>query len=400
MANRIPISTELEFDVCGNSVNITWRAPTFGRRKIPFKPPYDEATLPLVVKALDAIQYPGHPQQGPQFSADEQARLQKLELWQSDRVAADAYKHVGIAIYDGLGEEGKDALNDVRNEAINQRRSINYILRFPKEDVHLAALPWELISDQDQPVLLSRGTGIDSCERYVDIDRALPPTLPSDQHLHLLALLPHYGIPQEIRQQEHTARLESWGKLRETKHITFDEIGPVTMRQLDDYLRNAQRRPDIIHYFGHGSYRDGQGYLIFDHDGDERELVSTVKLAAALGDVRLLVIHACQSAMIDQDCGLLTGVAPALSLVTGAVVAMQLTVQIAAAMRFSEVFYEELLVRYRSVQEAVGLGRQSLFSEFPDNANWYVPTLYIRSREPKPFHLQQPPHTIKPPEFF
>lgn len=399
MTSRAPIQVELEFAVHSRHASITWRAPTFGRRVSNFKLPYDRLTLPLVIKALDARQFPGHPSQGPQFSTQEQARLKKQGLWQTNAVATDAYRRVGAAIYDGFGAQGKSTIEELRNDAINQRRSINYILRFPREGVHLAALPWELLWDQDQPVLLSRGTGIDSCERYLDIDRALPPTLSSDQHLHLLALLPSYGIPDDVHEQERTARLESWGKLRDTQRITFDELGPVTMRQLDDYLRN-QRRPDIIHYFGHGIYRDGEGYLLFDHESDGKELVSAAKLAVALGSARLLVIHACQSAMIEQDCGLLTGVAPALSLVTDAVVAMQLTIQIAAAMRFGEVFYDELLVKYRSVQEAVGLGRQSLFSEFPDDANWYVPTLYIRSREPKPFHLRRPPQGIKPPEFF
>jgi CHAT domain-containing protein len=106
-----------------------------------------------------------------------------------------------------------------------------------------------------------------------------------------------------------------------------------------------------------------------------------------LGDVRLVVIHACQSAMVDDDGGLLTGVAPALSIVTGAVVAMQLTVRIEAATRFAEVFYEELLGTGCSLQEAVARGRQVLFTEEPDSASWYVPTLYIRSREPQPVYL-------------
>ena len=400
MATRLPIQAELEFEIREDGANITWRAPIFGRRYTDFNPPYGRATLPVVIKALDAVQYPNHPLEGPQFSQDEQATLAKLGLWQGERVRANAYKTIGLAIFDALGEDGQNAIDDVLNEAINQRRSINYILRFPREAVHLAALPWELISNQDQPVLLSRGTGIDSCERYLDIDRALPPSLPSSQQLHMLALLPSYGLPEEIRQEEHTARLASWARLRDGHRVTFDELGPVTMRVLDDYLRNAPRRPDIIHFFGHGIYPDGEGYLMFDHEGDGKELVSASKLAAALGDVRLMVIHACQSAMIDEEGGLLTGVAPALSLVTGAVVAMQLTVRIDAATRFAEVFYDELLVRYRSLQQAVALGRQSLFSEFPVDSSWYVPTLYIRSREPRPFHLQQPPRGVKPPEFF
>jgi hypothetical protein len=101
----------------------------------------------------------------------------------------------------------------------------------------------------------------------------------------------------------------------------------------------------------------------------------------------LVVIHACQSAMVDEDGALLTGIAPALSVVAGAVVAMQLTVRIASATRFAQIFYDQLLGRGRSLQEAVVRGRHVLFTETRDGASWYVPTLYIRSRDQQPVYL-------------
>ncbi len=148
MTIRSPIQVELEFAVHSQHANITWQAPTFGRRVSVFRLPYDHLTLPLVIKALDARQYPGHPSQGPQFSDQEQNRLKKQRLWQDGAVATDAYRRVGAAIYEGFGAQGKSTIEDLRNDAINQRRSINYVLRFPKEGVHLAALPWELLWDQ------------------------------------------------------------------------------------------------------------------------------------------------------------------------------------------------------------------------------------------------------------
>jgi len=228
---------------------------------------------------------------------------------------------------------------------------------------------------------------IDSCERYIDIDMAIPPPLPAGRHPHLLALAPIYQIPDEIRQNERAARLEIWDRLRLNSKITYDEISPLTMRKLNNYLLKMPSRPDVIHYFGHGIYRNGKGYLVFDSEDGGRDLVSVDRLAAVLGDVRLVVIHACQSAMVDNEGSLLTGVAPALSMETGAVVAMQLTVRIDAAIRFTEVFYEELLSKGRSLQDSVARARQILFSESADESSWYVPTLYIRSREQRPFYL-------------
>jgi hypothetical protein len=114
--------------------------------------------------------------------------------------------------------------------------------------------------------------------------------------------------------------------------------------------------------------------------------------APQLGGIRLIMIHACQSAMVDDEDGeggLLRGIAPALSAVSEAVVAMQLTVRISEATRFSEVFYEEV-ARGRSLQTAVAEGRRAVYLDDDDDASWYVPTLYIRTREQRPVYLVQP----------
>jgi hypothetical protein len=349
----------------------------------------------LVIRALDVLQYPNYPTPATgteerhfAFSEQEQQLLDQLGLWQGARLATHAHRVVGQVLHAALGPDGQDALGAIRNAGIAQRQTANYVLRFPPDGIDLAVLPWELLWDgQKHQAVLIRGNTIDSCERYVDIDMAIPSPLAAGQRPHLLALAPHYQIPDALRQAERAARLTTWEQLAQAGRISYDEISPLTMRTLNDYLRRAPTRPDVIHYFGHGSYRDGTGYLLFDDGRGGRDLVSAERLAAVLGDVRLVVIHACQSAMLDDAGGLLTGVAPALSIVTGAVVAMQLTVRTDAATRFAEVFYEELLGRGCSLQEAVARGRQVLFTETPDGASWYVPTLYIRSREPQPVYL-------------
>ena len=88
----------------------------------------------------------------------------------------------------------------------------------------------------------------------------------------------------------------------------------------------------------------------------------------------------------EDQGSLITGIGPALSAVSEAVVAMQLTIRISAATRFSEVFYEEL-VSGSSLQSAVAEARRTLYLEESDGASWYVPTLYIRTREQKPIYF-------------
>lgn len=379
----------LEFNVKKSKVSIVWHCPFMGERVTAFTPPYTPDTLPLVIRVLDAVQYLGSSEEGYQFTTNEQATLTSLGLWKSKRVAHDAYKIVGQTLHSALGPDGQNTLDTMRNYGIDQRRSISYILRFPQNAMSLAMLPWELLADHHRPLLVGRHSAVNSCERYLNLPYAIPSPLNANRKLHLLALSPAYGIPDAARQEEREVRLKTWNKLKEAQQLTFDEITPLTRRALSDYLRTAQHRPDIIHYFGHGTYRDGEGYLLFDDGNGDKSMVSATQLAAQLGDVRLVMLHACQSAMIDQRDGLLTGLAPALSLVAGAVVGMQLAVRTAAATRFVEVFYNSLLAKRRSLQEAVAEGRQTLFFEEPDSASWFVPTLYIRSREQRPIYLIQ-----------
>jgi hypothetical protein len=417
MAYQIPIQVTMDVELAADGSYIHWHAPILGHRRTAFMAPYPPADLPTVIKALDAIQYPDHPTGGPQFTAGEQATLASYGLWLEGRVVLDAYHRAGMAIYDALGPEGRNALENVRAESIYQGLPVTYVLRFPRDGVPVAALPWEIMANQDGPILLSRGNHVDSCERYMDIDRALPPLLHAGRKPHLLAIAPIYGIPDDLYAREWQARHASWAALAQQDLITFDEppnqlppadsgvdastFGPtpsartpLTVRLLDDYLRHPPggRAPDIVHYFGHGVYRNGEGYLLFDDEHGGKDLVSTQRLATMLGDVRLVTILACQSAMIDETGGLLTGIAPALSIVTGAVVAMQLSVRVEAATRFAEVFYDELLLQRRSIQDAVAEARRTLYVEEDDGVSWGVPTLYIRSREQRPLYLLQQRH--------
>jgi CHAT domain len=389
-----PLVVTLRFEPTKTGAKISWES-FMGEFVSRFVLPYTTKQLPIVIKALDAAQHPDHPSYGPQFSTEEQALLTRLNLWKQGRVPNDVHQTVGRKLYDTLikDRQGELALTSVRENARNQGKPLSYVLRFPKEAIELASLPWESLRDNRQALLLSRGgREIDSCQRYLNMNEALSPPLPIGQKLHILALSPQAGIPPEVRDEERAVRLKSWDALRAKGLLEYDELSPVTMIELDNRMRRGPQ-PDIIHYYGHGIYKDGSGYLLFDNPElpKQRERVSADRLSVQLGGIRLIMIHACQSAMIDDpenQGGLLTGIAPALSAVSEAVVAMQLTIRIRAAARFSEVFYEEI-ARGRSLQAAVAEARRSVYTIEEDGASWYVPTLYIRTREQNPVYLVQ-----------
>jgi hypothetical protein len=112
-------------------------------------------------------------------------------------------------------------------------------------------------------------------------------------------------------------------------------------------------------------------------------------LAALLGGARLVVLHACHGAAVGAAAPL-GGLAAALSAAgVPLVLAMQCSLRITAALRLGRAVYEGL-ARGASVQAAVGDARRALFVEEPDGASWFVPALYVRSRDTGPAYLRSP----------
>jgi len=389
----------LDLALEGSEAHITWRSEAFGVKRTPLTLRYDSATLPVVLRALNVLQIPSYP--NPQteelrhaftFSAAERRALANVRLWERERIPADASRRVGVELFHALGPDGEALLQQARNAASTNGQSINYIMRLPPEALALAMIPWELLWDDrwQQPVLI-RGNMVDSLERHIDLDMALPPLRPAGSRLHALALTPRYGLTNEQRSEERAARRQSWDALRAEGLLTYDELDLITVPRVNDYLRDAPRRPDIVNYFGHGSYRDGQGVLWLDDGMGGREEVSTAQLAPLLGGARLVVLHACESGAVRSEGGLLTGLGPALSLTASAVVAMQFNVSTLAATRFAEVLYDQLLRRRQSLQVAVASARQVLFTESSAASTcWYVPALFLRARAFQPLFLLTP----------
>lgn len=237
------IRVQLDFQVAPSGPTITWRAPLIGRVMTRLVEPYTPDELPLIIRALNVLQYPNYPhpqndaeRRGFTFTDVQQDYLTRLGLWREERVAADAAELIGQALYQALGPDGQDLLRTIRNAGISGGNTASYILRFPPEGISLAALPWELLWDRakNQAVLI-RGNQIDSCERYLDLDVALPPPIRGGQKLHLLALSPQYGIPSSLREQERQVRREIWDRLRDTGRITYGEVSPLTMSDLNNY---------------------------------------------------------------------------------------------------------------------------------------------------------------------
>jgi hypothetical protein len=126
----IPLTLRLVPD--GDMARVIWEADILGRRASTFYPPYDAATLPLVIKALDSVQWPTHSADGSPFDRAERDRLAALGYWVGDRVVPDMHQRIGRALYDALtvDPEGTTALRIVRDHATTQGLPLDYVLRF------------------------------------------------------------------------------------------------------------------------------------------------------------------------------------------------------------------------------------------------------------------------------
>jgi hypothetical protein len=356
-----------------------------------FVSPFRGATLGLVVRALDVMQSLGDA--GAAFSPEERGQLLTLGLWHPGGwIEPDAYRRVGRTLYRALAADprGAQALGTVRDYAAAQGCPVGLSLRLPPDAVELAALPWELLWDEGRvPLLLSRGR-VSSCTRYLDLPQAVPP-LPAEQvPLRVLALVPHAGVPAGVRQEERRARLAAWQSLVDAGYVEVREVSPVSREALVDALQGGPA-PDVIHYYGHGRYENGTGELLLDSPDGGEAWTDASSLAAVLGGVRMVVLFACQGAMVGARNDLLTGLAPALSAAgVPIVLGMQLTVRVSAATRASSVMYRALVAGW-SVQRAVSLVRQALYVEESDRASWYVPVLYVRSTTSDPVYLLAAP---------
>jgi len=376
-------SLTLCFETHQGAVTITWESEDIGVRRSSFVTPFRGNDLATVVRALDFSQHPITP-----LSAADTERLVLLGLPLADGLPDERLvPAVGRTLFQALVNDPNavGALDTAMSHARRRGEPLALRLRFPKDNIELAALPWELLWGDGVSPLLFAHVPPTSCTRHLDFAEGTPPLRRYLPPLRILAIMPHAGVDDSTRARERAERRAAWEPLIESGEVLMHELSPATRRTLVDYLtENAP--PDIVHFVGLSRYLDGQGWVILDGSNGAWDRVPVGRLIPLFGGARLVVLCSCQSAMSSEE-GLLTGIAPALSAAgVPAVVAMQLTIRTGAATRFSEVLYRSL-AKGDSLQYAVIQARQALYVEEADGVSWFVPTLTIRSQAQGPFYL-------------
>lgn len=356
-------------------------------------PPFDLAYAPLVLRALNARQYPDYPGHERLFKPGDDrtqlvATLRALGLWSDtiDAVAADIHVRVGQmfgrALLADTSVEGY--FNKLYDAAI-QSGGGEIVLCFDPSVTALATLPWEMTYKGLQPLLLTKGVVL-NCTRVILFPHLLPSSRPIGERLRILTIAPRVQMDEAARTFEELARI----RMRDALNGLAVEIEPLFLVTVEALSKRLERGPavDVLDYYGHGTFTDEGGALVLDNGLGGRDQVTASRLAALPNLPPLIVLHACQSAQLDMNDPL-TGIAVALSAAgVRAVMAMQLTTRMAATTNAIVPIFYQKLAEGKSVQKAIAIIRQMLYVAESDGASWYLPALYLRQPGNEPLVLR------------
>lgn len=358
--------------------------------------PYDSTNLIAVLKALEFGQY--HPDQ---FTSPQTEAMQKLGLLRNARLVPDLLPRIGEGLYQSLfPKQVGAAFQMALNQARGRRETVALQLRFDQDAVTLARYPWELLHDGHRHLLSGGAVELTRYIAYPEAATALPVPPP----WRLLYIAAH---PQDLAPlPDDTERLAVWNGLRslaEAEMLTLDRLDPPTYDALLDQMTAADYH--ILHFDGHGVFArrclecatmhsshlitcrscdaplddvPSLGYLAFEDEYGDADYVSTEAMENLLlgSEARLIFLSACQSAVVQGE-SLFGGLGPGLIRAgVPAVVAMQLSVSVEAALNFATGFYKAL-AQGETVPRAVAQGRRRLFRD----KTWFIPILYLRSAD-------------------
>ena len=265
----------------------------------------DEAAI----QAPDAIEVAGRPNSN--LSLDLRWYLEQFldypfppQTEVAERVQAALYDW-GRQAFTALFDRGRN--RDMYRDALLDNLE-NLTLKIASDDPNVLAWPWEALQDPQISGALACHARI---ERRLSgqHDPVALPDLPKDRINILLVTARPYDhdvgyrtlsrpLLDLIRQDQLPARVQV--------------LRPPTFAQLREHLRQRPQHYHIVHFDGHGGYgpnRDANGYqlqgfqgcLVFENDDGQADPIEAATLSALLREHRIpmMVLNACQSAMID-----------------------------------------------------------------------------------------------------
>jgi tetratricopeptide (TPR) repeat protein len=247
----------------------------------------------------------------------------------------------------------------------------------------LAALPWELLYD---PVLQTYVLLRDQVSLVRFPETAGPvKRLSVDGPLRILGIIADLPSERALGAQSERSHLEAaLAGLRSSELIELQWLVNPSWRELVSIM---ERGPwHVVHFIGHAGFDVlGGGYVVIASDEPEGvepvpfelsadDLASTF---AETGDVRLIVINACDSSTGRPADGSGATAHRLVEAGLSAAIGMQNVIHDDAAIEFSRQLYEQL-ARMRPIDRAVAAARSAMDLAVPETLQWAVPTLHMR----------------------
>lgn len=378
--------------------------------------PFDREELITVLDALAICEHSSR-----SFSLEEIERLKAWDLLDKDYLPDEKEwielsdrdididlleKFVRAKLRDVLfpTEAHRFALLKCTSDKIHLRLEIPAGKKGHAQNVQLFQYPWELLENDRGELLGDKTIIVSRYIRYRKRQLVMTPrrnlnalfitARPLDKNL-------QYGQENDIAVME---RIDRAGKL-----MSFNELERAGLSHLDHYLRQKPS-PDILHFDGHGQFgrrcrkktittdfaehcqccresiarKPFYGFLAFSDDKNHADWVRADELAEILKrrrhKIQLIVLNACQSGVGRHGEDIFNGVAQNLIHHVPAVVATSFPIQWKTALRFSEIFYEELL-NGAPLVDVMAETRFQLRRYWEAPREWYRIVLYLREKD-------------------
>jgi tetratricopeptide (TPR) repeat protein len=317
-------------------------------------------------------------------------------------LVSDAHALVGKELYRALFPDELDQVVKMAiDQAVSKSGAVTLQLRFDEDAVNLARYPWELLHDDRRRLLQG---DLVRLTRYISYSES-PTTLelgePPWRVLYIESRTDDLEKLPEGKELA-TVRMALEASSSDEGLFAVDVLSPPTYEALVDKMQTGQYH--FLHFDGHGILaRDCPhcreknyphhttcqacgcpldsvrplGFLAFEQsDNGQVDWVNSETLEHLLygSTVQVAVLSACRTGEV-RGTKLFGGVGPALIQAgVPAVVSMQTSISVDAAMKSMKGFYSGLAHR-QSLQEAMAWGRQLI-----RGPEWFIPTLYLRSR--------------------
>ena len=291
-------------------------------------------------------------------------------------------REFGVKLYNALFRGNVQRLLDLTRGSIETDNKRGLRIRLTFEDsradmIQVMSLPWELLAESTlvQPIAVSRRYPI---VRALDVMLPATPARYTPPFKVLVIVASPKNLPPLNLEAEQANLKTEW-----SAHLS---VNVTWMRGVYEDVKRFlnQEDPHVLHFMGHGDFRDGQGVLMFETPEGDARPVSGTEFGMLLKDepsLRLVFLNACKTAIVGGVAagGAFAGVATALvrSGVT-AVLAMQFPISDRAAIVFSNTFYGAL-IDGQPVDAAVGEARKEVYPPVPMHSEWATPVLFMRS---------------------